>query len=142
MTAVRETILQAVEAAIIATHADEVERMPSGDPASFPAVHIYDDGQGDDAPAEAGTVQYTMELQLEGFVERAGGSAAAGELNALYAAVVKAIMALEDPALGIVDIVERRMRVKVAPLASARRLAFELDFDITFVTRRGDPETF
>jgi len=142
VTAVREQILLAVEAALGATGAVEIERMPSGDPSQFDALQIFDDGQADVPQTEIGSVRYQMNLGIVGFVEGGSGSAASAALNALYSKTVAAIMPLEDPALGIEEIVERNMQVKVAKLASKRRLSFELDFEITFVTRRGNPETF
>lgn len=140
MTAIRETILAAVEAALTATSAQEVERMPSGDPARFPALHIHDDGQSQ-LETEAFASRFTLALSIEGFVEGSGGAAAHAALNALHAQAVQAICALENPAANIEAVEPGDLRVAVAALSSARRLAFSQDFAITFAHRRGDPET-
>jgi hypothetical protein len=140
MTAVRETILAAIDSALSnGTSAEEIERMPSGDPTSWPALHIYDDGQGLDE-AEAGASRYGMALTIEGYVEGAGGTAASQALNQLYADTVTAVMGLEGVQPEIETVREGDMRVTRAALASGRRLAFALDFTITFATRRGLPE--
>lgn len=140
MTAIRETIIAAVDTALWATSALEVERMPSGDPALFPALHIHDDGQSQ-LEAEAFASRFTLALSIEGFVEGSGGAAAHAALNALHAQAVQAICALENPAANIEAIEPGDLRVAVAALSSARRLAFSQDFAITFAHRRGDPET-
>ena len=140
MTAVREIILAAVEQALwTGTGAQEIERMASGDPASFPALHIYDDGQGVDE-TEASASRYAMAISLDGYVEGAGGTPASQALNQLYADTIRSIMALEGGVPEIETVREGDMRVSVAALASGRRLAFAHDFTITFATRRGDPE--
>lgn len=136
---VRETIYAAIEAALLAdTSAAEVERMPSTDPISFPALHIMDDGQNQ-IEGEAGSTRYGLALSVEGYVEGTGGSAMHTQLNMLHAQTVAAIIALIGMVPAIGDIDEGDLRVAVAPLASARRLAFSQDFTITFATRRGQP---
>lgn len=135
---VRETIHAAIEAALAATSAVEVERMPSSDPVAFPALHIMDDGQAQ-IEGEASATRYGMALSVEGYVEGTGGSAMHTQLNTLHAATVSAIIGLIPAVTEIDDIEEGDLRVAVAPLASARRLAFSQDFIITFATRRGQP---
>lgn len=135
---VRETIFAAIEAALAATGAAEIERMPSGDPMSFDALHIMDDGQGV-IEGEAGATHYGMAISIEGYVEGAGGTAMHARLNSLHAATVRAIIGLIPGTPEIEDIEEGDLRVAVAPLASKRRLAFSQDFSITFATRRGQP---
>lgn len=142
MTAIREQIFAAIEAALSAgTEAQEIERMPSGEPMSFPALHIFDDGQGPDQQTETYATRYQMGLTIEGFVEGSGGGAMHTALNALYADTVAAIMALGDNSALIEVAEEGDMRTSVVALGSERRLAFSHDFTITYVTRRGDPET-
>lgn len=135
---VRETIFAAIEAALGPTGAIEIERMPSSDPASFPALHIMDDGQGQ-LEGEAGATRYGMAISIEGYVEGSGGSAMHTALNTLHAATVAAIIGLIPTVTVIEDIQEGDLRTAVAPLASAARLAFSQDFTITFATRRGQP---
>lgn len=141
MTAIREAVFDVIEAALRAgTTAAEVERMPSADPMRFPALHILDDGQ---APQdrEAFAARYDMNVSVEGFVEGDGGAAAHGQLNALYAQVVTALVPLVGAEPLIENVEEGNLRIAVAPLGSVRRLAFSLDFTVTFSTRRGSPET-
>jgi len=139
MSAVRETIFAAIEAALAAgTGAEEIERMPSGDPVKFDALHIMDDGQGM-MEGEAGATRYDMAISIEGYVKGAGGSAMHTRLNTLHAATVRSVIGLIPSLTVIEDIEEGDLRVAVAPLASARRLAFSQDFKITFATRRGQP---
>ncbi|MEA3390026.1 MAG: hypothetical protein U9R64_12250 [Pseudomonadota bacterium] len=135
---VRETIFAAIETALATTGAAEIERMPSGDPMSFPALHIMDDGQGQ-LEGEAGATRYGMAISIEGYVEGAGGTAMHSAINALHAAMVTAVVGLIPGTPEIEDIEEGDLRVAVAPLASKRRLAFSQDFSITFATRRGQP---
>ncbi|MCW2406178.1 hypothetical protein M2336_002807 [Sphingobium sp. B1D7B] len=138
MIAIRDQIMTAAEACLQGKAA-EIEVMPSGDPMQFDALHIYDDGQRPDQRTETGTQRQGMTLSIEGFVEDAGGRAALTRLNALYAATVTAIFAMADASLLIEDIEEGDMRINRVPLGSTHRLAFSIDFLITFPTRRGDP---
>ena len=139
MTAVRELIFAEIERRLRAIPGvAEVERMPSGDPAAFPALHIYDDGQKP-GEGEAGVTQYAMPIVIDAFVEQAGGAAAHAAMNELHAAVVAAL--ITDPPLGGLaeTIDDGEMIVRVANLASSRRMGFALDIVIGFPTRRGDP---
>lgn len=138
---IREGIFAEIERRLLAIDdpaVAEVERMPSGDPISFPALGIYDDGQqleDDDVVA----ARYSMGAMIEGFIEAADGPEAHAAMNDLYAAVVRALM-LDGTLGGLVEtITEGAMRVSVAELASKRRLGFSLDLDFTFSTRRDDP---
>lgn len=136
MIAVRETIWRAIDEAM-SPEVEEYERMPSGDPAKFPARHADDSGQAV-VDREAGTTRYSMGVSIEGYVQGQGGAETHAELNALYADTVTRMMALVDhPAIETVE--EGDMRPGVAPLASKRRMAFSQDFTIIFATRRGDP---
>lgn len=141
MTAIRALIFEDIEAALASgTGAAEVEVMPSGDPSRFPALHVLDDGQGREQSSEAYVTRYGMAFSIEGFVQGAGGKAAHQQLMTLYAASVAAIMAMADNSTRIETIEEGEMRIAVAALASTRRLAFSLDFTLTYATRRGEPE--
>ncbi len=139
MTVVREAICALVEERFAALPGvTEVERMPSGDPMSFNALHIFDDGQQPrDGQAQAS--EYELGLTIVGYVEGNSGATAHGELNALYAAVVTTL--LTDPPLGGLaeTIDEGPMRIDVASLASDSRLAFTLDIIVGFSTKRGRP---
>ena len=138
MTAIRDQITTAAEQCVSGL-ALEIEVMPSGDPSLFPALHIYDDGQDPEGRTETATQRQGMKLSFEGYVEADGGRAALAQLNALYAAVVQAMFGMADASPHIEEIEEGSMRINRVPLGSTFRLAFSLDFLITFPTRRGDP---
>lgn len=137
--AIREACFAEIETRLTAiAGVIEVERMPSGDPMSFSALHIFDGGQrAGDSNVES--TRYDMSVLIEGYVEGGSGSAAHGAINALYADVVAALMP-EPPLGGLVETIdEGDLQISVAQLASIERLAFALDFKITFPTRRDDP---
>lgn len=139
MPAVRSTIFAEIVRRLDAIgDAAETELMPSSDPMSFPARHVFDGGQGI-VEAEAGVTRYGLSFTVEGYLEQAGGDGAHAQLNDFYAATVVALM--PDPPLGGLaeTIDEGDLRITVAPLASLDRLAFALDFTLTFPTRRDDP---
>lgn len=138
MSAVREVIFAAIDTAL-ALDVNEYERMPSGDPARFPARHVHDGGQ-QRVESEAQFSRYAMEVTVEGFVEGNGGAEAHAALNRLYADTVTRMLALIGGA-GIEEIEEGDFRPAIAPLAASRRMAFSQDFRVTFATRRGDPTT-
>lgn len=140
MTSAREAIFAKIEQLLTALPSvAEVERMPSGDPDKFPALHIWDEGQRPEQ-SEAGVTEYGMTFNIDGYVEAAGGSAAHMALNALHSAMVQALVT-EPPIGGLVDeITEGVMNVSIAPLASKRRLAFTAEFTVNFPTARGNPE--
>jgi hypothetical protein len=116
----------------------EIQVMPSGDPISFPALHIFDDGH-DPEDSDTGGTRNAASPRVEGYVEEAGGAAAYAALDALYCATVRALVT--DPPLGGLaeTIDEGPVRIFTAELGSMRRLSFALDLPITFSHRRGDP---
>lgn len=140
VSAIRDQIIGAIDTCLAGV-APEIEVMPTGDPTAYPALHIYDDGQAQQERTETGTQRPALKLSVEGFVEDEGGRAALAQLNALYAATAQAIFAMADESPLIEDIEEGDMRINRVPLGSTHRLAFSLDFLITFPTRRGDPAT-
>lgn len=139
---VRESIFAAIEAAL-AGLADEVERMPSGDPSPTVnnAVHIFDGGQQLD-DAESGTTRWALTVGIDGYVrDAAGGGSAHAALNTLHSNVVQAIFAAA-PIAGVTDEIEEgALSVVVAPRADARFLAFSFDLTIFYAHQRGDPAT-
>lgn len=140
MTAAREAIFAKIEELLnTITGVNEVERMPSGDPSKFPALHIWDEGQRLEQ-AEAGVTEYDMTFNIDGYVEAPGGSPAHTALNALHSSMVQ-VLVTEPPIGGLVDeITEGVMNVTIAPLASKRRLAFTAEFTVNFPTNRGNPD--
>lgn len=139
MSAPRDQIFQLALARLIALpDAAETELMPSADPISFPARHIFDGGQSIEESGHNFTM-YRLGLTVEGYLERDGGTDVHQQLNAFYAATVAALVS--DPPLdGLAETIdEGDMRVMVAPLAGTNRLAFALDFSVTFFARRDDP---
>lgn len=140
MTAIRSQIFAAILAALqhVDVAAEEVELMPAGDPAAFPALHIHDLGD-DPESGEAGADFFRLGVGLDGFVDEGSGVAAHEAANALHARAVKAIY--ESPALAAIshEITAGRLDVTVATRAGAPRLAFSRDLFIHYSTRRGDP---
>ncbi len=117
----------------------ETELMPSADPIIFPALHVFDPGHETDVTTAPGVTRYDLTLTVEGYVEGEGGAAAHADLMTLYTETVAAL--ITDPPLGGLaeTIDEGAMRVAVAPLASARRLGFSLEINITFPASRSNP---
>lgn len=139
MTAVRETIWAAIDAALGAVAGvAEYERCPSGDPGAFPAIGAHDGGQAV-TEGEANRTRYRMDVGVEIFVQLDGGAAAHAALNEIYADVVTALVGLIDTVAALEEVEEGDLRVAVAPLADRRRLAASCDFAFHFSTRRGDP---
>lgn len=116
------------------------ERMPPGDPARYPALALYDEGD-DPAEQEAGSTRLELEISVEGYVVGVG-SGMHDALIALHADAVAALCGDAGTNLGglveNIEIVGRR-RVAVAHLADQRRLGFAQSFKITYATARGDP---
>jgi hypothetical protein len=142
MTAAREQIFAAIDARLTAVDGVEYyQREPTGDPDIFPALALYDGGQGP-VDGEVGNDQIALTVTVQGYAEGGAGAAAHAALNELHADVVSALMTL--PAIdGLVETVEvKGLRISVALLASARRLAFAQDFEIQFATPWGDPSQF
>lgn len=143
MAAVRFAIVAKVEAGLSAIPAvSEIELMPSADPASFPALHIFDNG---DHPitGEPFTLRRQLDLTIEGYVEAHRGPAALEALNDLRGDAIRALFADYNigPIGGLAeDIEEGALRISVAPLTKGRRLAFSQDIIITYAVRRGDPD--
>jgi hypothetical protein len=119
------------------------ERMPSGDPARYPAVVAYDDG---DSPIENenGSTALSLRLSVEGYVEGHGGAATHDAMLKLHAQAVAALCADGSNLGGLVENIEivGQRRVVVAQLAAKRRVGFSQDFEITFSTERGNPAKF
>lgn len=139
MTAVRETIWAAVDAALAAIPGvAKYERCASGDPADFPAVQAHDGGQVV-TEGEAGRTRYRMDVSVEIFVQSPGGAAAHAALNELYSGAVTALVGLVGVLPELEEVEEGDLRIAVAPLADRRRLAAACDFAFHFSTRRGDP---
>lgn len=139
MPSPRNQIFQTVLARLAAlSDAAETELMPSADPISFPARHIFDNGQSIEETGHDFTI-YRLDFSVEGYLERDSGADVHQQLNDFYAVTVAALVT--DPPLdGVAETIdEGDMRVMVAPLAGTNRLAFALDFTVTFSARRDDP---
>lgn len=122
------------------------ERMPSGDPDIFPALHAYDGGE-EELESETGATRLRLMLTVEGYVEGFSGPAAHDALSQLHADAVAALCGDPNFDLGMPGKVEGieisgGRRVDVAELASKKRLGFAQDFAIQFATVRGDPSQF
>lgn len=140
MSAIRAQIFGKVDA-LLSPLATEYARMPSGDPAAFPCLYVFDNG---DRPAEdgeeAGTQRKLLQIGIDGYVEGGSGAAAHDAAHALYASVIEALYA--EPVLdGLAsEITEVKLDMDVAVRASARRIAFSLDIEVHYATRRGMPQ--
>jgi len=139
VTAIRAQILAVIEERLKTIPGiAEVEIMPSGDPISFPAIHIFDEGHKI-ANGGAGLTGYDFVPGLVGYVSGSSGKEAHTRLTDLYAQAV-ALLTTDPPFGGLAESVdEGDMRILIAPLEKAGLLAFDLDLPITFFTRRGDP---
>lgn len=140
MTAIREQIFAEIDSRLTAiAGVKEVERMPAGDPARFPALHIIDLGDKLES-GEAGTSRWELSLGLDGFVSGGDGGAAHSAAHALYASVVEALFV--EPVLGGLahEITLEAAQFVVAERASKRSIAFSLDLTIHYATRRGSPQ--
>ena len=141
MTAVREQIFALIEERLNEIDSSyEVERMPSGDPVSYPALHIIDAGQKPGI-SDVGDSRYDLAVTIHGFISQSGGSAAHTSLNDLYARTIAALLT-EPPLGGLVETIdEGPMQIELATRSSVSRLVFIVDLFLTFPTRRGDPAT-
>jgi hypothetical protein len=135
--AVLDTRLQAV------TGLQEYERMPTGDPAAFPALHLFDGGD-EPTEQESDATRLTLAITVEGYVEGFAGAAAHDAMTDLHAKAVAALCFDASSNLGgLVENIEisGQRRVDTPQLGEVRRLAFAQDFTIIFATARGDPAT-
>jgi hypothetical protein len=141
MTARREDIFAAIETRLLAITTPpvaEVRRMPGGDPARFPALFIFD--QGDriaEEEEETDQMAFIMSVGIDGFVT---GDAPHTAANALYAAVVEALF--PQPVLGglATEIRIIRLDMALAERAKDHRLGFGLELAIYYHTRFGQPQ--
>jgi hypothetical protein len=116
----------------------EYKRMPTGDPARFPAVHLFDSGQRP-AEGEAQTSTWDLRIQVEGYVQ--GGASPHADMSELHADVVKAVMG--EPFLaGVQTVEEDELAIDLAELGNKKRIGFIQIFEIQFATLRGDPTQF
>lgn len=142
MTAQRERIFGELATRLQAIAGlGEFQRMPSGEPARFPALFLFDGGhQPAQGGEESGTQRQALSIGIDGYVAGGGGADAHAAINALYAAVIEALF--PEPVLGGLanEITEDGFTVTVAERASVRRLAFELQLTVHYATRRGMPQ--
>lgn len=137
----REAILFQVEQALVSAKcALIVESEASGDPGTFPALLIFDQGQRSSSDeSEVGSTRYFMDVLIEGFVTGGTGAEARALRNDLYLKTVTALMAWQ-PLHELVDgLDEEDLRVDIAQLADVRSLAFSLTIKIEFSAPRESP---
>ncbi len=91
----------------------------------------------DDIPA-AGRLD--LLLGIDGYVQQADGEEALAAINALYAGVIETLF--PQPYFdGLVEEIDQgKLTVNIAERANARRLAFSLDLNLSYATRRGSPQ--
>ena len=140
MTPRREQIFAWIESELVGrSTAQEVERMPSSDPAKFPAFHIFDEGDEPDED-ETGCDNRILTARIEGYVEGGNGAAAHAAANALYAEAIE-ILFVEPVLNGLAEEINQgSLKPAVANLASKRRIGFDLTLTIHYQTPRGEPE--
>jgi hypothetical protein len=140
MTAKRLAIIEAIEAAVLTVSGiAEVQINASGDPAQFDAIFITDTGHSPDSNTEPGATRYQMRPIIEGYVAGGDGKIATQKVNALYLAVVNAIMADTELQSLCEMLDEGELRVATVVLSKQRRMGFELELDIQFVADRENP---
>jgi hypothetical protein len=146
MTAVRKDIVAEFVARLAAIPGLAMcELMATAEPDQYPALCI--DDFGNSAPdSDATHSRYTMTLQIEGFVQAPAASATPGpaahdQLNELYAACVRAVMAAPERlgSSNVDDVQEGALSIDVSQLVTQRTLAFTLAFEITLTNRSHDP---
>jgi hypothetical protein len=117
---------------------DAVEVDPEGDPATFPGLALFD--QGDRLMEREAMLERRLgDFSIEGYVQRGGGADASAERDKLHADAVAAIM-VDDTLGNLVELIEPGdNRKHVARFAEAGRLAFVLDLSVQFTTLRTDP---
>jgi hypothetical protein len=141
MTAVRQRIFDEIETrlkAISSPTVREVRLMPSGDPARFPALFIFDQGDAaDQDEEETGAMAFRMSVGIDGFLAEDDPHRAANEL---YSAVIEALF--PEPVLGGLasEIRIGRLDMAAAERAKDNRFGFALELSILYHTRFGEPQ--
>lgn len=123
---------------------ESYERMPSGDPARFPSIEVYDRGD-ESAHEETCLTGLSLAISVEGHLKGQGGAATHDAMLQLHADVVFALCGDAGQNLGgLVQSIEitGRRRTAINPLAKERGIGFAQDFLITFATPRGNPSIF
>lgn len=119
--------------------AAEVASTASGDPSKFPAVNLDDSGLQPTIGTELGVTLYEYRLSVEGTVEGSGGPATRAERNALYHAVVAAIMIDTDLGGLVEEIEESDTKFGVSNLTSKRHASFLTYFIVRFRADQSNP---
>lgn len=143
-TPIREQALAAFEAALIAgLTAIPVERNRSrAIPEDAAKYVLVFDGPQIKVSDETGVDVYRMTVSVEGYIRVKGDALAGPALNELYADVV--VAATADLTLGgiAVDVREGNMPdAYIDPDATLATMAFELEFEIDYMTKQDDPYT-
>jgi hypothetical protein len=139
MLAVIETIDTEVEARLGLIGVAELTVEASGDPSNFPALDIKASRWEPVNGQEPDTTYYNYFVSVEGNVEGGSGVDARRARNALYRAVVNAVVSDNDYS-GLIEWVEERgTRPGVAILADKRRLSFVTEFCFHFPAAINDP---
>jgi hypothetical protein len=121
--------------------ANEVTSLATGDPSEFPALNVLEIGWDPDVTTEPGVTRYTLTMAVEGYVRGSDGGTARQDRNALYLAVVEAI--IDEPPLGGLaeELNEGPTRPVTATLSNEERMGFVTQFIVTFPANRASPTT-
>ena len=125
------------------------ELLPPQQPSVYPSLSIDDLGQRRDE-TDATHSRYVLTLQATGIVQghpgpdgADAGRDAHAKANALYADVVRAIMADPSPlaeAGGMVELIdEGALSIDISALSVDTTISFTIDFEIQFTNRSHDP---
>lgn len=119
---------------------ESYERMPAGDPAKFPSLQVFDEGE-EEVEGETGASMMQTRFTVRGFVEGGSGAEAHDKLLDLHADAVFALCGDGGDLAGTVQIIEPtgRLVVGVRDLASKRSLVFAQPIAVTYPIVRGNP---
>lgn len=114
----------------------EVEVAPPGDPAAFPALHLFDNGE-QVRRHDSWSVRAALDLSVIGYVSGDGAAALAGARN-LDGDIIQA---LADSQLGglAIQVNVGALTVEPVDLARVRVVAFRRQFSIDYSYRTADP---
>jgi hypothetical protein len=140
--AIREQILEAMKAALIAALPDARIQRNADRPAEHdrrPWLNLIDGSQPPPSEETAGFKEYAMSVMLEGLVEQGDADNPGTSVVQLYADALAALMV--DRSVGGLaqDVVEGACDLAIDRESSAPGGSFTLDLTITFWTRSDDP---
>lgn len=135
-----KTALDAIEYPLYPGLAPErIERNRDAFVQQFPAV-VMIDGDSRTNYDNSGSVFYDMDVEVEGYIQTESPDDLGSTINALYAAILVAMLA--DTTLGQVaqDVREQDAKFEISRAQGQKPIAAcSILFTVTFYTREGDP---